>query len=199
GWGRAKHLGEEGPTQTDAARAPPSYRAPEQPRGRATHVGPATDVYALGAILYELLTGRPPFRGKTTLDTLDLVRRQEPLPPGRLQPRISRDLETICLKCLEKEPHKRYPSAFALVEELRRFLAGDSIVAGPGGPAERAGRWARRHPAVAGLLLVVALVVAVGFPAVTVLWLEAAHARGEAVAKAELARQQTRQVELARD
>jgi len=155
--------------------------APEQTAGAAA-AGPAADVYALGVILYELLTGRPPFNAATPLETLRQVRSQEPVPPRRLQPTTPRDLETICLKCLRKEPSRRYESAAALADDLRRFLAGEPIAARPISAIERAWRWCRRNPswaafwALAGMSL---LAVATGGPAAAV-WMR--QQRDEALA-----------------
>lgn len=151
-FGLAKRLNQEGDTHTGAVMGTPSYMAPEQAAGNTGAIGPGTDVYGLGAILYHAITGRPPFRAGSTLDTLEAVRSRPAVPPRRLQPRVPRDLETICLKCLEKEPAKRYPSAAALAEDLRRYLDGEPILARRVRLPERAWRWCRREPVVASLL-----------------------------------------------
>jgi WD40 repeat protein/tRNA A-37 threonylcarbamoyl transferase component Bud32 len=152
-FGLAKRIGEQSHTQTGAILGTPSYMAPEQAGGNK-HVGPAADVYALGAILYELLTGRPPFKAATSLDTILQVASYEPVPVRHLQPKVPRDLETLCHKCLQKDSKKRYESAQALAEDLGRFLAGKPILARAIGLVERSVKWARRRPALAGLVSV---------------------------------------------
>jgi serine/threonine-protein kinase len=151
-FGLAKKLDQAGQTESGAIVGTPSYMAPEQADSKNQAVGPPTDIYALGAVLYEVLTGRPPFRAATPLDTVLQVVTEEPVPPTRLQSRVPRDLETICLKCLQKDPRKRYRTARALADDLRNFLDGRPIVARPVGPAERCLKWARRRPATAALL-----------------------------------------------
>jgi tetratricopeptide (TPR) repeat protein len=145
------------PTQSGAVLGTPSYMAPEQADAQAQDIGPWTDVYALGAILYEMLTGRPPFRGATVLDTLDQVRTQEPVPLRRLQPKVPRDLETICLKCLEKEPAKRYPRATDLADDLWRYLNSEPIHARPAGVVDRVLKWGHRRPTLSVLLVLLAV------------------------------------------
>lgn len=138
-------------TDTGQVLGTPNYMAPEQVRARSEEIGPAADTYALGAMLYEMLTSRPPFVGKTPMEILLQVISVEPVSPRRLVPAIPRDLETICMKCLEKDPRKRYASALNLAEDLQRFRRGEPILARPVGPIARAARWCRRKPAVAGL------------------------------------------------
>jgi tetratricopeptide (TPR) repeat protein/predicted Ser/Thr protein kinase len=185
-FGLAKRLDEKSKTQRGAIMGTPSYMAPEQAEGKGKmEIGPATDVYALGSILYELLTGRPPFKAATPLDTVLQVVSQEPVAVRRLQPKVPRDLETVCHKCLHKDPRRRYASALALAEDLRRFRVGEPVVARSVGMVERAVRWARRRPAAAALLVLVALAAAggaVGVPLLVARLQAAEAAQAEALA-----------------
>jgi eukaryotic-like serine/threonine-protein kinase len=187
-----------GLTASGAVLGTPSYMAPEQAGGQSKHVGPLADVYALGAILYECLTGAPPFRGPTPLDTLLLVVSKEPVPPTQLQPQVPRDLETICLKCLRKEPGKRYASAEALTEDLRRFRAGEPIKARPVGRVERAVKWAKRRPAVAGLSGALVAVVVAAFALVLMALRQAQAEREETKKQLARAREHLFTVQLLR-
>jgi len=150
-FGLAMHMGIEEGTTRNAIIGTPSYMAPEQARGTSVEVGPAVDVYALGAILYEMLTGRPPFKAATLEETAQQVIHIEPFPPTQIQPSIPNDLETICLVCLQKNPAHRYGSAEALAEDLWRFLAGEPILARRTHLPERVVKWAYRRPLLAGL------------------------------------------------
>jgi WD40 repeat protein len=147
-------------TRTGLAMGTPCYMAPEQARGGADRAGPGVDIYALGSVLYEMLTGRPPFEADSPAATIAQLLHDEPLPPSRLRPALPRDLVTICMKCLEKAPRKRYTSAGELAEDLRRFQAGEPIRARPVGRVERAYRWCRRRPLVTGLLALSGFLVA---------------------------------------
>ena len=152
-FGLAKRMdAPSGPTLTEHVLGTPSYMAPEQATGHSRQVGPATDIYSLGAILYRLLIGRPPFVGESAMEIIMQVAAGDPIPPRQLQPRIPIDLETICLKCLNKQPGQRYASAAALAEDLRRYLANEPILARPIGWSGRLAKWVRRRPAVASLI-----------------------------------------------
>jgi WD40 repeat protein/tRNA A-37 threonylcarbamoyl transferase component Bud32 len=169
-FGLAKRVEGEGPPgQSGVIVGTALYMAPEQAAGHK-RLTTAADVYSLGAILYELVTGRPPFQGATVMDTLLQVKAREPVQPRAVDPRVDRDLETICLKCLEKEPQRRYGSAAALAEDLERWQAGEPIQARPVGKAERLWRWGRRNPLVAGLSAAIVAVAALGLVGVLGQW-----------------------------
>jgi eukaryotic-like serine/threonine-protein kinase len=194
-FGLAKKIDDHGQTHSGVVMGTPSYMAPEQASGMTHQVGPATDVYSLGAVLYDCLTGRPPFKAASLMDTLAHVLYDEPVRPAQLQPKVPRDLETICLKCLRKEPARRYASALDLAEDLRRFLDGEPIAARPAGPAERAWRWCRRHPSAASLMALVGLSLVLGAGVASFFAYEAdrrarsdAEARAVAEAEGRLAR-----------
>jgi tetratricopeptide (TPR) repeat protein len=174
-FGLAKLLDAQGgQTPSEAMVGTPSYMAPELAKmGLAGRLEPTVDVYALGAILYECLTGRPPFRAETPVQTVLQVLETEPVAPRQLQPGVPRDLETICLKCLEKLARRRYPTALELADDLQRFLASEPIRARPAGVVERLWRWSRRNPRVALLAGALVLVVAFGFAGVTWQWRQA--------------------------
>jgi WD40 repeat protein len=169
-----------GATLTGSPLGTPSYMAPEQARGASSQIGPTTDVYALGAVLYELLTGRPPFKAESSTATIQQVLSNEVVSPTRLNPRVPRDLQTICLKCLQKEPSRRYATADELAQDLGRFLRHEPIRARPVGLFGRARRWALRHPGAASMTaaLIVTALLAVGL--IVRQWRVAEHARADA-------------------
>jgi YD repeat-containing protein len=191
-FGLAKKVqGDSGLTGSGQIMGTPSYMPPEQAGGDRGAVGPAADVYALGATLYALITGRPPFQAATAMDTVLMVISEEPVPPRRLNASIPRDLETVCLKCLEKDPKRRYATALALADDLRRYLNGEPILARPVTRLERAVKWARRRPAIAALLGLVTLVTALGLGGVLWQWREAVLARRDAERESGRAKAQT--------
>jgi len=165
----------------------PTFMSPEQATGNPDAVGAAADIYSLGAVLYCLLTARPPFQAASTMETLRQVLEQEPVSPRQLNPAVDRDLETICLKCLQKDPGKRYAGALALADDLRRFLAGAAIQARPVGAIERLWRWCLREPLVAGLVGTIALVLLLGTGISTYFALQARQGETQALEAKELA------------
>jgi eukaryotic-like serine/threonine-protein kinase len=197
-FGLAKRLDETGQTHTGQVIGTPCYMAPEQARGASADLTPAADVYSLGAILYELLTGRPPLVGLTAVDTVVRVLNEEPARPRALVPGVPADLETACLKCLEKDPRRRYLSAAALADDLDRFLAGQSVLARPLGRPTRAARWARRHPSAATLFIALLVMAGIGFPTAIALWLGARAQEREAVAAGGRAREAQGEADRAR-
>ena len=197
-FGLARRVEGGGVTQSGAIVGTPSYMAPEQARGEKG-LSTAADVYSLGAILYELLAGQPPFRADTPLDTLLQVVEREPARPRSLNPRADRDLETIALKCLARDPRRRYGSAEALAEDLERWLAGEPIRARRAGVGERALKWARRRPAVAALAALLLLSGALGLGGILWQWQEANAARDHAARKADAEEEARKRVEAERD
>ncbi len=214
-FGLAKRLEGESSSQTrsGAILGTPSYMAPEQAMGEIEKIGPLTDVYALGAMLYELVTGRPPFLAATPMDTVIQVTKDEPVPPTQLQPKLPRDVETICLKCLQKEQLKRYTSAGELADDLHRFLQGETILARPVSTPERLWRWCRRNPRTASLSAAVAILLLFSSIVSSAAYLQirqqkseierernsAVEARNLAQQNAELARQKAEDEKIARD
>ncbi|HEX5269519.1 MAG TPA: protein kinase, partial [Gemmataceae bacterium] len=187
-FGLAKKVDDSaGPTRSGVVLGTPSYMSPEQARGEAKKVTVTADVYALGAVFYEAITGRPPFRAATVAETLRQVIEEEPVAPRRLNPSLPRDVETACLKCLRKDPGQRYGHAAALADDLRRWLDGEPILARPPGVGERAWKWARRRPAPAALAALLAFVTLAGLGGVLWQWrrAEGAKAKAERVADRE--------------
>ena len=168
-------------TRSGVVLGTPNYMAPEQATGQSGNASPAVDVYALGAILYEMLTGRPPFVGDSTLDTLKQVQERPPVSPRKFDDRVPVDLDTICLKCLEKEAHKRYSTAGALADDLQRFLAGRPVSARRAGVLERTSRWCRRRPMIASLVASLCGMAVTAFVIVVALWQIAERNRVTAV------------------
>ena len=189
-FGLAKRLeGDSELTVTGQVLGSPNYMPPEQATGKRGTLSRRSDVYALGAILYHALTGRPPFVGEGLAETVQQVLNVEPVSPRVLNPSVPADLETVCLKCLEKEPGKRYATAQMLAEELGRFLEGKPVLARPVGAAGKAWRWCRRNPRLASATGVALLSLLIGLAGVTWQWRQAESQRARAEAGEWLARQ----------
>ena len=198
-FGLAKRVeGDSELTQSGAILGTPAYMAPEQASGTRGIVTTSTDVHGLGAILFALLTGRAPFGGATVLDTLEQVRERTPDSPRKLNPRVPRDLDVICLKCLEKDSRQRYASADALAEDLNRWLGGEPIAARPVGNAARVWMWCRRNPVLAGAAgLVAASLVVVAVLSVLYARQQARLAEAKTVVASEQTRRADEQAEAA--
>jgi serine/threonine-protein kinase len=194
-FGLAKQLEDRedsGLTRSGTVLGTPSYMSPEQAEGRVGEVGPLADVYSLGAILYDMLTGRPPFRGTSVLDTLEQLRTQEPVPPMQFQLGVPRDLETICLKCLQKDRTRRYASAADLAADVGRFLRGEPIKARPVGLVERTWRWCRRNKGKAGAIAACILFLVMYLVTATMLYEREREAHAEAEKQTEIAKEKAR-------
>ena len=198
-FGLAKRTGSDSQlTQTGAVVGTPSYMAPEQAAPSKAPLTTAADVYSLGAILYEILTGRPPFKGDSPLDTLMLVLNREVERPRSINSAVDRDLETIAVKCLEKDPARRYGSAEALAEDLDRWLNNEPILARPIGTTERVIKWSRRHPAIAALVTAITVVTMLGVAGVIWQWREAVYQRRQTASALQRVAEEARNAEAAR-
>ncbi len=188
-FGLARHSGtDSNMTLTGQALGSPGYMPPEQARGEHRNAGPTSDVYGLGAVLYHLLTGRPPYLADSVAAILSQIENSEPIAPRRLNPSIPIDLQTLALKCLEKEPSRRLPTAKSLREELDRFLAQEPIHSRAVSPAERVWRWCLRRPAIASLAAALVLALVFGSLGIFIQWRRAEHQKSQAVASASIAR-----------
>jgi eukaryotic-like serine/threonine-protein kinase len=196
-FGLARHLSRDRMTETGKAIGTPWYMAPEQARGESDQIGPSVDIYALGAILYECLTGRPPFLGATPEETLRQVVESDPVPPRRWLPKLPRDLDTICMKCLQKSPSRRYLSMDDLAHDLENFLEHKPILARPLGIAERAVRWRRRNPTVATMVATVGCILLFAGVGMATLYAQALTERNTAQVETERAKEEKQRADEA--